>query len=687
MPKRASGLSDVAWITNEGRNGYDAAQNIPEDMSQESVNVSLKAGTLGTKRKTIKEVIFSPFDVGPSRIVGVNALFKFAPGQSFSGTQLVIMDNSSPVRMYASIAPPISNRQLVLTDAVTVVASLGAPWMSSAAALNRKLYIAYQSGVNRLHVLDIKNGGISTTALRRSGLKASAVPTVANQGGGATLPAIPRWYATCNRVKSGSTVILQSNLTAGVAFTPSGAGDFARVTKAAATGENETHWVLWGSVVSADGPFYPIAETAVATTFYDDAQDPNTYSANGDAAPPFGSHYPMPSVKSIVSDGARLVGFGVWESAAGDSVLPQNGTIYFSPVLAASFGSGSGQDDERFQATADQVDTLVLSLDADSIDVGLSPVLNNKIYAFQRRGIWALTPTQNSQVPYAKHQIDKHRGAMTMQSIILGADAQGQPCIYFLNPDDGPNRIGIGGTIEWLGKDIADIWPTVNQYAGFQVSHGVYDSNAKEVRWFVALTVANDDPSAIIVFNVTLGRTEVRGQGVRYGWSKWDGMIATSRASIMLEPFPDADVLPPVEIMYVGRITTPYIARQSGVYTSDDNSSSFQAYVRSGALWGFAARAFRRLFDAYLSARALAATTIRQTITRNNGQDNPTADVSIAAAGTETRVLRRVGDTNVAECNIAQVQLGDSAAAATGSWQLDRWDACTEETVLEQPNP
>lgn len=649
----------IAWESCEGRNGWDSPKKVPENMAVEALNVSLQEGLLGIKRTAATAMTMTG-----DAFTGANALFRFVPAQNEQSALIFIVSNDATPKILKSFALNCTN--LTLDDNISAT-----PWLATAAALNGKLFIAYPSGVNRLHIYSPSE---STTLVRRAGIKAPAVPTVADQGVG-TYAAIPRWYATCVRVKSGASVLRQSNLTAGVAFTPSATGLSARVTKAAATGDGETHWVVWGSVVSINGPFYPLSEIVVGTTTFDDTQDPNTYSTNGDAAPVPGSRYPFPSVKYLKSDGKRLLGLGVWESAAGDSVTPQPGTVYITPVLLSSFGTGAGSDDERFQATADQVDTIVLNLQADAVDRGLSDPVNNTIYAFQSRGIWALTPTGNSQTPYTSQQIDKNRGALSHQSIVIGMDAQGRQCVYFLNPFDGPNRISLGNSIEWCGKDVYDIWQTMNLAATIIAAHGVFDYAKKEVKWWVTTHInIGSEPDTMIVFNVMLGRVTVRGSTtVRYGWSKWTGKIAAARCSVMATPVFEALAL--IDLPYIGRATAPYILRQDGALNTDDGTA-FQAYVLSGILWRFASRTYRRLYDAYVTAKA-AAVTIRQTIIRNYGQDSPTDDVSIAAAGTETRVIVKAQQTNFGECKVAQVQLGDSAAANT-AWTLEGWDASTE---------
>lgn len=121
-------------------------------------------------------------------------------------------------------------------------------------------YLAYHSSVDRLHAWD-------GTSWRRTGLAAPAAPTAANQGTGNYSG--KRYFRVRYVVMNGSTVVLRSEPSPSLTFTPSGTGASARVTKPATISEGETHWELEASEVS-DGDYYRIARTAVGTTTFDD---------------------------------------------------------------------------------------------------------------------------------------------------------------------------------------------------------------------------------------------------------------------------------------------------------------------------------------------------------------------------------------------------------------------------------
>src|SRR5690606_19253746 len=145
--------------------------------------------------------------------------------------------------------------------------------------------------------------------------------------------------------------------------TPSGSGSAYRITKPAAINEGETHWVLEAAEVG--GVFYDIASTVVATSTVDDNDAPADYDEN-EASPEDGYNTPFPSVKFIASDGSRLGGFGVWESAAGVSMPPRPGTFYFTDPLDTSLTLRD--DDERISNTTSVINRIAVSRNSNAED-------------------------------------------------------------------------------------------------------------------------------------------------------------------------------------------------------------------------------------------------------------------------------------------------------------------------------
>lgn len=631
------------WTRCRGRNGWDPPQDIPADMGEECLNVTFDDGGLGTKRAGCTST--GTLSVFTGRI---NAMHAWVPGQDQTARELIAVDNPA---VFGRMAAGSTFSALTLKDAVA-----SPPTVVSFASLNGKLFIAYDSLVNRLHVFD---PGLSTSTIRRAGMGTPGAPSVTNTGTG-TYPAMLRYYRVAFTEQRSGVTVRRSELGPAQSFTPSGNGTHARITRPTAINEGETHWEIYASV--DDALYYgPIATVAVGTTTYDDNVVPSTYSTTYDLAPTEGTNTPFPSVKYLYSNGSRLFGLGVWETAAGDSHPPQPGTVYFTPAL----GSSSIHDEERCQLTTTAIGSLILSRNAGGVDRGLS-ALGNIILAFQDRGIWGLAPTENAEVPYRRVQYSDTLGAVSHQSIIQAEDEAGRPCVYFLDPLKGPYRYGQDG-FRWVGKDIADIWETVN-HAATTVAHGVYFAAKRQVWWWVA-TGASTAPDTMIVLDVTEQRPDAEGN-MRGGWMKWTGGIATCRCSTLMS----ATLGTSMSLNVV-----PYFAANSALTllkhnpaAADDNGTEFQAYVQSGGMTIDPMVMHASVMRSYLLATAGTGVDIQQTLIRNFGAESRTATVGLDAAGTETRVLRKFEETALTDAVLVQVRLGD-ASANKSTWTLDRW--------------
>jgi hypothetical protein len=220
-----------------------------------------------------------------------------------------------------------------------------------------------------------------------------------------------RYYRIQWRDVRSSVAVRLSNLGASVSFTPSGSGTHARVTRPTAPGEDETHWVVWGS--ADDLSYYQVSgEIAIATSTYDDNATVANYD-DGEPAPSEGLYTPFPSVKFIATDGLVLAGFGAYETAAGDSVTPQPGTLYFTDPLDTT----DSHDDERISNTTTAVGRIGVSRNSNAEDRGLI-YFENSFWAFQSRGIYQFIPTGNADVPYRRVVRSKKLGLLRHQALV-----------------------------------------------------------------------------------------------------------------------------------------------------------------------------------------------------------------------------------------------------------------------------
>jgi len=648
----------LEWTACLGRNGWDSPLAVPEDMALEALNWRF-TGALGKKREGSVEVTLAgtvPF--------AYFAMGRFLPGQDPTVEELVLVDfNGQVFRVPVATTVP-----LTLADPYQQPFQ---SYLTTFVQHHGKLFIAYYSGENRLHVYDPAVGD----TVRRAGLAPPVAPLVADTGVG-TYPAILRYYQLFVGVfTSGGVQVRLSNASPSVSFTPSGTGLAAAVQlHPPLPGEGETHWVVAGS---ADGLAYYLlsAPLPLATTTFNDSVRPEDY-ALGELAPLVGANTPFPSVKFLGSDGLHLFGLGVWETAAGKAMLPVPGRVYFSPALGSSEVLN---DDERVSNTLTQQGWIDCNSEGGGVDRGLSGPLNNRMYAFQSKGIYMLVPTGDPIAPFARVVITTAYGSVNHWSQVLGEDQDGQPCLYFLDPGDGPRRLSTGRTLEWMGKDVYDVWQTVNQNAA-HVAFGVYDAARKLVLWWVAAGTASVRPNTMLVLDVARGRMEATSI-FRYGWSVWNGVLATAQCALMFSKTLAAE-RSVTTVPYVGYVTstalppTAYaLLRQDGTLHTD-NGTPYQAIIRSRPFIGGTLRRVKRLLEAYLMAKAGPA-TITQTLIKNFGLASVATTQSLVASGTETRLRKFYDATDAADLLALQVVLGDGSALDQ-TFELDVWVGADE---------
>lgn len=635
------------WTRCRGRNGWDAPQDIPADMAAEAVNVHFWEGGIAAKRGGATSVGTLTALTGPIR-----SLTSWVPGQNQAARELIAVDNGSPV-VIGRMAGGSTFAALTLKDAISN------PEQVTFASLNGKLFIAANTPVNRLTVFE---PGVSTTTTRRAGMATPAAPAVANTGTGAYAAVVRSYRVAYTEQRSGVTV-RRGQLGAAVTFTPSGTGTHARITKPAAITEGETHWEIYAS---ADDAIYygPIATVAVGTSTYDDNAVVDDYGLTYDLAPEEGANTPFPSVKYLWSDGHRLYGLGVWETSAGDSHAPRDGTVYFTPVI----GTSSIADEERASNTTSTVGALLLSRNAGSVDRGLS-ALGNVIVAFQDRGVFALVPTGSAQIPFRRVTYSDTVGACSHWSIVQADDEAGRPAVYFLDPVKGPYRLGHDG-FRWCGKDVADLWEGINP-EWVTRCHGIYHAAKRQIWWWLVMGT-DVAPSQMIVLDLTEQRLDEEGN-LRGGWSKWTGSLAYTLCSTLMSNTLGASMSLDLK-PYAGRDTGTAIWK-ADTTDATDNGTAFQASVTSGGMAVNPPVFNTAIVRAYLMAAAVSATTITQTLRRNFGDEaSPrTSAVSLtpSSAG-ESHVLRKFEDAGLEDGFLVQVQLGD-ASASSAKWALDRW--------------
>lgn len=497
-----------------GRNGADSPVELPEEQCAEALNVDFSKGPLGHKRGGARYL-----DTTLAGIVGARSLFRHVPNGDESAAEFWVVDSHGVVARLTTAGWTNPTLDDAITDNFQNV---------YAATLNGKLFFAYNSAVDRLHVYDaVRN------LIRRVGLAAPGVPSAANQGAG-TMGATTRYYRVRVIDYNGTSVLRRSEPSPSVAWTPSGTGASVRVTLGSLPSEHETHWEL---EISLDNAVWYVLRgvensnpIVIGTTFFDDTSQA-TQIFQLPTSEEVGSFTLVPSFQYLTTDGNRIIGGGSWEGG-------RTSRIWFTAVL----GSSDHGDDERIIYT-DAVKGFVDINEKDGGRItGLSLPVEGIPFAFKYRQTWKLVPTGEAEAPYIPRKVSDVVGCIHGKSIVMMEDAAGNPALGVLSPT-GPYRVSVGG-VAALSRDIEDVWyglanpnrPTqegnpVYLDAPLMPGHGLYHHDLHQVWWWV--TCGNfDSPNLKIVFD-TKQATVLDAFGVRRGWAIHDGLSAQAICSVM----------------------------------------------------------------------------------------------------------------------------------------------------------
>jgi hypothetical protein len=519
--------------------------------------------------------------------------------------------------------------------------SIGSTQEVYGASYNNKLFLAFPNSADRMHVWD-------GTTLRRTSLATTAAATVADTGAGAYTATL-RYYKVSFIELSGSTIIRRGELSGAVAFTPSGAGTAARVTKPAGLSEGETHWELWGSTDNVT--YYKLATTVVGTTTYDDSAAPSTYSA-GTLAPDTGDYTAMSAGRYVAVADNRVFLAGTWNGTA-SFIAQLQSRVVFTPV----FGTTGEGDDERIP-TSNYVD---VDRTAHGRITGLLTLFGS-VFVVKQSALYKLVRTGEASTPYVPIQISDRLGAMRQAGMCAGEDIQGNPCVYWVSPH-GVHRWGPGG-IETLTDKIRGYWDTLYVKGG---EHLQYYAETRQL-WAWVCRSDESTPNTILV--CYLPRQQWWTYTGSSGASATTG-VGRATCSAMFAETPGSTMSyrqKPWAGLLVAGPTPTLVKCDTG---SQDNSVSFQAQVRTGAFEIAGPMKNSGVTEAQIHAKVLSGQSLRLTLTGDLGAEARTVDVSLTAGGTETRIVRKIEDAMLTSAQMVQATIGDASAVNSGSWELD----------------
>lgn len=526
------------------------------------------------------------------------------------------------------------------------------PYQFAMQSLHGKLFIAYRSNVNRLHVFD-------GTDLRMTGLTEVSMAPVAGDTGSGTY-ASARYFRTRETAQVSSVTILRSEPSPTLTFTPSGSGSGANISKPTTENSNATHWELEASVNNAD--FYRIATSLISVgSVIDSVAFGTGYATTGTLSEDIGDYTVIPSGRYLLADEDRLLIGGSFEDETAASV------VRWTPVNAAP---GVGND-ERIPIDTDN------ALDLDGSEGGgltalVGPIFG-AIFAFKQGRIYKLTRTGAASAAYTATIISRTRGAVS-GSAIEAVDEAGRPALYFLDPKVGPVRFGDGGFPNYqvmlnAGQDILTTWDSVNLDATTVVSRAVFYPEKQQIHWFLA-TGNSDTPTLRITLQIDSTRTDKTG--VKLGWAKHTGVTAQA-LSTCLYPTNIEDSGPrSIAEKPLISVGNQILMLDTG---NDDNGADYIPLIVSKPylLAGTINNKFGIRAGSVIGAADNEA-IVKIILIRDFGvEQSPIVNLSMAPEGLEDPVIKIADSLRISESRVIQVQLTDGEAN-NGQWSIHRID-------------
>lgn len=624
-----------------GMNNTDPANSLPPDQCTLARDVEFFESLLGERRKG--HAAISLTSSGLTSRDAVTFLYRHTPSEDETATELWAMavtlasgatSVARKTTSWASVSP---------TDTITATGTYA--YAMAAQSLHGKLFTAYKSAEDRLHVWD-------GTTWRRSGLAApSAAPTAANAGVGSL--AGTRYYRVRVAEVSGSTVVRRSEPTTALTFAPSGTGASVTVTRPTMPGEGETHWEIEASLDNAN--FYRLSRIAIATTTYSDTVAFNTgYAASGTLSEDIGEYTLWPSVRYLTTDDDRLIGAGSFENAALGS------EVIWSPVTN---DPGAGNDERWPQTTTNR---LTLDGRSGGMITGISRPIYGFIYVTKYGAVYRMVRTGNRTRAYEAFRINDTFGALP-GSLIEAVDQAGNSCLYALDSTVGPIRINTNG-VRRAGRDIHSTWETVNINADVPC-RAVFYADKQQVHWWVATNGASA-PNAKIVLQVN--ETRETDDGVRRGWVIHTVPSGTTvYTACMYAANIDAGTARSLALQPLIGTNVAGALVQQGDTTDADNGTAYSALITARPIISGGLLNEFGVMSAAILAEPATGVEVRVTATRDYGLSPAvTVDVALDPVGSETAVIRALDDLSMAELKALAISFGDVDTPA-GQWHVN----------------
>ena len=632
-----------------GQNSYDQPTSLPNDQVVEATNVEFVSAQLAARRLGCDAISLTGSGLDAhEKVVWAH---RHTPSQIEGAAELWALGTTGEATStLARKTDTWSNPTLV----DPILLANGAQYWVEALSAHQKLFIAYKSAVDRLHVWD-------GTSIRRVGLASSPNAPPAVDSGTGTYAGMRFFRVRFVEQNASGAVVRRSEASPVTTFTPSGTGGGAEIGRPAPPTEGETHWELEASVDNAN--FYRTATIPIGTTsVLDTTPYAQGYAQTFPLSAVSGSYTPPHSARYLALDEDRVIVAGSFENEALASRVAWT-VVYGDPT-------GVGNDE---RIPIDSVNFVDLDAGEGGGLTGLSGPVNGSVWAFKRNAIYKGIRTGIRSRAYDFIAMSKQRGAIP-GSLIEGVDQYGGPALYFLDPEEGPCRITRTHSIHRCGRDIHNRWEDmmtgtsrVNLDAPV-ICEALYYPRKQQVHWWIA-TEGSATPNMHIVLHTA--HIQDSDTGARRGWAVWTGASATGvLASCLVSSNIDAgttrnnDLRPLIGGTLAGRLAL--------MDTGDtDLGTSYTAYVRTrpyihhGMLHRFAVQ------NGTVVARPAPGAQVRISLDRNFGMEiTRTVTVDLSPVGTERQVIRPLDNLAGAELHAVQVVIED-APGNVGRWALN----------------
>ena len=632
-------MADIQILSlRGGQNDTDPSANLADDQAVLMENVEIFHSLLGERRAgcTPMQIVGSTLD---SQTATVH-LSQWFPTNNptmpdlFAITAVV---GTSTVMAFRS-----SGTWNVVSMQDAIVPNNPDVYNITSQALNGQLFWAFPSTFqlnpaspvvpeDRLHVWTNQSG--TGFVLRRTGIAQPPPPTAVDEGVGAYTGVR---YFRIRYIQENATgqILNRSEPSTAVTFTPSGAGAGAAVSQPVGfVGEVFTHWELEASEDNAN--FYRIQTIAVTTfTVNDTTAFATGYAGLGPVSEIIGTYLLQGSSRYLAVDGDRLLTAGHFTDPARQS------QITWSPV----FNDPGVGNDERLPLQVNN--TVNLDNYEDGGITGISSGINGTWYAFKWSHIYKMTRTGDITRAYDVLTLTKARGAIS-GSLVSGMDETGAACIYFLDPVQGPSRIGPGGLIVLPG--LRKTWGRVNLNAQSVICRGVFYPYKQQIHWWLSVD-GSDTPGLKIVHQVT--------EGPGRGWTTATGLITQATAVSQYTEWVGINGVFSLTTRPVIGLTTPNFIQRTDTETADAGvpfraTIRTRPYISAGLLnkWG--------TMTAAILANANTIATLVVKFIKNYGHEESRVTATLAPLSTEEYVIRAFDNLAMSNAVAIQVEFTD----------------------------